>query len=526
MRALVRALALALAVAAAAGCTRAGSGNGRPADVLVLGETSEPSTLNPLLLEGPAATMVAPLIYSYLVTYAPDGRPIADVARTVPTVANGGIARDGLTVTYHLRPGVRWQDGRPLTARDCVFTFHAIMDPRTLAPDRHGYDQIASVRAPDDATLVVRLKRPYAPLVTTFLAPNANYPIMPAHLLAGLPDINHLDPERYTVGSGPYRFVRWDRGDQLVLAANAGYFRGRPRIARLVIRFVPDGTTIVEQLRTHELDGALDLIDPGLLASLRDLADTDVVTTPAWGVAIVYFNAQRGPTADPAVRRALSEAVDAERVIRRATQGAYGAAHAWRGLFGADAVSAALPRYDPTAARAALAGRHLALTLVYSTALPLYRVIATEVQAQLRAAGVDLALHAYAPGQFRAPAANGGPMFGGKFDLVLSDIYSTGDEDTAAFFACDERAPAGFNIARLCDPRFDAAAARAMHATDPGALRTAETAFETQLARDVPAIALCQLRFISAFDDRLRGVAPIPATPYAGAWAWSLRGPS
>jgi peptide/nickel transport system substrate-binding protein len=517
----LRALAAALLVAGS-GCTPAGSGPNTPTQTLVLGETVEPASLNPLLLEGPAAVTIGPLIYSYLVTVGASGQLVPDVARVVPTVENGGIARDGRTVTYHLRPGVLWQDGHPLTARDCVFTYHAIMDPHVLVADRHGYDQIAEVSAPDPLTVVVRLRRPYAPLTATFLELNGNYAILPAHLLAGQQDLNHLDPARFTVGSGPYRLVRWQRGEQLELAANERYFRGAPAVRRLILRFEPDGTTIVTQLRTGELDGALSLVDPALLGTLNGLARTRVVTTPAWGVLILYFNAQRGPTANPAVRLALSRGIDAERVIRRATQGAYGAGTAWRGLFGRYDADPPRPAYDPAAARAALAGRRLTLSLVYSAAQPLYRIIATQIQAELHAEGVVVVLRPYAPAQFRAPAGSGGPMFGGRFDLVLSDIYTTGDEDTGSFFTCSERAPAGFNIARLCDPRVDAVADRAIHGTDPAALPADVGRLERLLVADAPAVVLGQLRFISAFDDRLRGFAPNPVTPYANAGNWSL----
>jgi len=533
------ALWLAGAVAlSAAGCSRttAGPPPGR-AGTVILGETSEPISLNPLLLEGLSAGTVGSLLYSYLVTVDASGRLVPDAAAAVPSVRNGGISRDGLTITYHLRRGIRWHDGAPLTARDCVYTFRAIMDPHVLVPDRHGYDRIASVRAPDPYTVAVRLKRPFSPLVATFLEVNANYPIVPEHLFRRARDLNHLDPARYTVGSGPYRLVRWERGDRLVLDANPAYFLGKPRVARLILRFVPDADTIVNQLRTRELDGALNLEDPALIRPLSAIPGVTVTKAPAWGVAIVYFNAQRGATADPALRRALARAVDADAVVRRATQGAYGAARAWRGLFGAYDAAPELPRYDPVAARGALDalgwrtganrvrtrnGVPLALTLVFSSAQPLYRIVATELQAELRAVGADVSIRGYPPTQFKAPAGDGGPMFGGRFDLILADIYTTGDADTSSYFTCSERAPAGFNISRLCDPVYDRIAERAERAADPAATRGDVARMETRLVRDGPAIVLAQLRFVGAFDDRLRGFAASPVTPYAAAWRWSL----
>jgi peptide/nickel transport system substrate-binding protein len=105
----------------------------------VLAEQVEPNSLNPLLVEGLVSSMIGGILYSFLLTQDAHGNDVPDAATEVPTLANGGISRDGLRVTYHLRPGIRWSDGTPLTARDCVFTWHAIMNPQTNVPDRYGY---------------------------------------------------------------------------------------------------------------------------------------------------------------------------------------------------------------------------------------------------------------------------------------------------------------------------------------------------------------------------------------------------
>ncbi|MDB5092705.1 MAG: appA 2 [Candidatus Eremiobacteraeota bacterium] len=536
-RAACAAFALALA---AAGCGPAGgnrAAEGARAQTLVLGEMTEPASLNPILLEGTLSGMVGGLLYSFLVTDDANGNLAPDAATEVPTVANGGISAGGLRVTYHLRRGIRWHDGEPLTARDCVFTFRAIMNPRNNVQDRHGYDQIADVTAPDDTTVVVRLKRPYSPIVDTFLALNANYPIVPAHLLAKLPDLNQLDTQRYTVGSGPFRFVEWQHGDHLTLAANDAYFRGKPGLRKLIVAFVPSAPTVLNQLRTHELDGALTLTDPALLGPLRAIVGTRVLTTPAWGVVMTYFNAQTGPAADVRVRRALTRAIDANLVMRRASQGLYGSAGALRGLFGTYDSGPQLPSFDPAAAKTALDaagwtsggdgvrtknGQRLSLSLVFSTAQPIFRVIATQMQEELRAVGADAAIRGYAPAQFAAPAGSGGPMFGGRFDIAIANIYAAAGPDAASFFICSERSPAGFNIARLCDPRIDALFEHAIRDYERPAQLRDVAAIENAIVADAPAIALGQVRFISAFTGRLSGVEPSPVTPFVGVWKWTL----
>jgi peptide/nickel transport system substrate-binding protein len=515
------------------GCAPSGGRQAAPA--LQLGEITEPSSLNPLLLEGLVSAMVGSLLYSYLVTNDAQGNLVPDAAEAVPTLANGGISRDGLRVTYHLRPGIRWHDGVPLTARDCAFTFRAIMNPRNNVPDRHGYDQIASVETAGDTTVVLHLRRPYSPITDTFLALDNNYPILPAHLLAGLPNLNALDPKRYTIGSGPFTFVEWQRGDHLTLAANAAYFRGPPGVSRMVIRIVPAAPTMLNQLRTHELDAALSLNDPSMLGPLRSVPGLRVTTRAVAGVLNLYLNTRSGPGADVRVRRALARAIDVDLVTRRATHGLFDSTHALRGLFGAYASDERPPRFDPAAARALLDaagwktgpdgtrekdGRRLSLVLIFLTGQPIGTVIATEVQAELRAVGVDLALRGYAPAQFIAPAAAGGPMFGGRFDLALANIFAAAGPDSASFFICSERSPVGFNISRLCDPRLDARFEDAIRSYDPARGARDVAAIQQLLIEDAPQVTLGQVRGVSAYTDRLRGVEPNTVTPYAGAWRW------
>jgi len=531
--ALLGALCVALA---AAGCTPAGSD--RTGDRgLNLGEITEPPSLNPLLIEGTVSSMVGSLLYSYLVTDDAQGNLVADAAQTVPTLANGGISRDGLRVTYHLRPGIRWHDGRPLTARDCVFTFHAIMDPRNNVPERHGYDQIADVSASGETTVIVRLRRPYSPITDTFLALDSNYPILPEHVLAGLPNLNNLDTKRYTIGSGPFTFVEWQHGDHLTLAANDAYFRGKPDVRRLVIHVVPAAATLVNQLRTHELDAALSLTDPSLLAPLRAIPGMRVTTRPVAGVLNLYFNTESGPAADVHVRQALVRAIDADLVTRRATLGLFGAEHALRGLFGPYTSAAAPPRFDPPAARALLDsagwkpgpdgiraknGRRLTVVLVFMNGQPLGTVIATQIQAQLRQVGAEAVLRGYAPSQFIAPAAAGGPMFGARFDLALANIFAAAGPDAASFYICAERTPKGFNISRLCDARLDAFFEDAIRTYDPSRIARDIAAIQDRLIDDAPQVALGQVRALSAYTSRLRGVSSNPVTPYSGAWRWQL----
>ncbi len=211
-----RRLAIVLAAALAGGCSH-GNGPATPATI-VIGVTQEPQSLNPLLLQGAMSAMIDPALYSYLVTVNTRGNLVPDLAVRVPTLQNGGISRDGLTLRYRLRNGLKWQDGTPLTAADVAFTYAAIMNPKNNLPTRSPYDRIASVRALDSTTVQVRLKQPFSPIVSNFFAPDSNYVVLPAHLLKNYSDLNQIPFNASPVRSGPYRFVRWIRGDRLSCA--------------------------------------------------------------------------------------------------------------------------------------------------------------------------------------------------------------------------------------------------------------------------------------------------------------------
>jgi peptide/nickel transport system substrate-binding protein len=519
------------------GCAKTAAPPGaRGGGTLVIAERVEPNSLDPMLLEGNLSSLVGGVLYSYLLTWDRHGNLIPDAATEVPTLANGGISRDGLRITYHLRPGIRWSDGKPLTARDCVFTWRAIMNPQTNVPDRYGYAQIADVRAVGERTVVVRLDKPFSAIVDSFLTLPSNYPIIPEHTLGSLASLNHADVERPTIGSGPFTLVDWKRGDHITFAANPLYFRGRPHLDRLVLRFVPSPETMVDQLRTHEIDAALSLSDPTLRDRIVAIPGTHVILTPACAIATVYFNMQHGLTTDPQLRKAIALAIDTATIVRKATRGLYGAQDALRGEFASDA----LPNptsYDPAAARTLLdrdgwpagpngmrtkAGRPLALTLVAAAGDPLITSIVVQMQAELHAVGIDLAIRSVDSALLKAPAADGGPLFGGRFDLAAAFIFSEAGPFAAQFFICPERAPTGFNISRICRPDIDRLYADILASSDPQRRATDVMAIQRILGDALPQLPFLQIRTIAGMSDRVHGIAPSPATPYVGLEKWSI----
>jgi len=528
----VTTIGVCLAALAFAGCT---SGHAEPRhgrDTLVVAVRKEPISLNPLLLEGTDAYTYGPLLYSYLTRYDENGRVVGDLVREVPTLANGGVSSDGKRLTFALRRGVRWQDGAPVTARDVVFSYEAVMNPANNVPERYGYDLVASIRAPDPYTVVVTLKRAFSPIIGFFFGGDSNYPILPAHLLAGARSLNAVGFNASPIGSGPYRFDRWDRGDRISLTANAAYYAGQPKIEHLVLPFIQVDSTTINELDTGEIDAAF-LVDASRIAELRAIAHHRVVVTPVPYFYALAFNLRDPLLSNRTMRESLALAIDRQGLTEKVTHGVYDADTAMRGLFtwAFDSHTKAT-RYDPALAETLLArdgwipgsdgiraknGRRLRLELSFPAGSGITTRFATAIAAAEHSIGVDMTLHQYARQQY---IETGGPFLGGHYQVSLYDYQATVDPDVSWLLACDQRAPHGFNVAGYCSPRVDALLRRAAASFDRATRVAAYHTVQAQLAADLPYDFLCQISEVDVIPDNVGGFVRPLLAPFGSAASW------
>lgn len=504
------------------GCASAGK---RPSisEVVFTGLGGEPDSLNPMLSNEADSLNFSHLYMSYLVENDAHGNPIGEIAAEVPSIANGGISSDRRTVVYRLRRGVRWQDGYPLTARDVIFSYHAIENPQNNVATRVGYDEVRSIRAADDRTVIVRLRRPFSPFVQYFFGPQGVGAIMPAHLLERYASLNTVAYDARPIGSGPFRVVRWNRGESISLEANPFYWRGKPRIDRLIFRIVPDPNTRLEQLATGDAAAYFD-VDPQLLPQLRKIPNTALALTPVNDMHVLRFNLRDPVLRDVAVRRAISMAIDRRTLLAAAT-------HESGTIVDADqpsngwAYDASTPRirYDPSAARRLLAGRTLQLTLAIAPQIINgSQLVAAILQEDLRRIGVTVTIKQYPSGMFYASAAQGGVLARGRYQLAYDAWWVLGnDPDDSWNFGCDRLPPAGLNYSFWCDATANTAMQNAL-ATVSRATRKADYAIvQHAIARDLPIFTLWQVRIPDAYRRYVHGIAPSPAgSSFWNAWSW------
>jgi peptide/nickel transport system substrate-binding protein len=539
-------LALALSMALGA-CSRtdtsATDASGRHSwtkpGVLRVASLVDPSTLSPLLAASQITVDLSMFWAGYLFNFDDRNQLVPELATTVPTPANGGIARDGRTITYHLRRGVRWQDGAPFSADDVVFTWHAIMNPSTNVQTRVGYDDIRSIDEPDRYTVVVHLKQPFAPFVNSFLTMGSTpYPVYPKHLLAKYHDLNQIPYNSAPIGTGPFRVLEWHRGQTLRMVANPHYWRGAPKLAEVDYRAIPDGNTLATSMQTHETDLWFNA-EATLYPTISKIAGTHAVLTPFTQYSQIGFNTSRPVVADPNVRRALAHATDRKRLIELVTYGVHMLGDGDQPL-SSWAHDPHLPQiaYDPARARALLDaagwhpgpdgirvknGQRLRLEVATTSGNSVGNRLSVLLQSAWRAVGADLQVKPYASALMFANLQSGGIIQSGKFDVEFSSWVNGTDPDDSTLVMCDQVPPNGQNLFRFCNRELDAAERIALSSYDQAVRKRQYARVQEILVDQVPWITSWFWRHIDVVSDDLHGYKPAHAVaPFWNTWEYSI----
>jgi peptide/nickel transport system substrate-binding protein len=501
---------------------------------LRIGSPDEPDNINPMFGHSDATDQIDALIFAPLFRYDQRGDFVPELATVVPTYANGGISADSKTLVFHLRHGVRWSDGAPLTARDVRFTWRAVLDPRNNTKTTLGWDDIAAIDVPDDDTAIVRLKAPNADVLGLFGGGGgAAYPPLPEHLLGKLPDLNAAAFNAAPISSGPYLLRAWNRGSSIEFAANPRYWRGRPKLDAITWKIVPNPDTLYEQLETHEVD---------LLPSVGDTYESRLANIP--GIRVrktlsaawrrLAIDCARPGLRDVAVRRAIAETVDWNRLNATVYHGDNLRAHSDIPPDSWAAPNVPFYPHDPRAAKQMLdaagwrpgpdgvrAKGGVALRFVINaTTKPGNELAEIQMQQELAAIGIALTIKNY-------PAsvlfAQDGPLYTGRYDLEWSIDTNGPDPDNAGNWSGDFVPPHGANTSFLKDPIITETSDAAIRTFDRTKRKALYQREETRIHELVPAVFLYWQERLVAYDDDLRGYRPAEyITDNWNAWQWSI----
>jgi peptide/nickel transport system substrate-binding protein len=302
----------------ACGGTTSGSGGGSPKQggTLVIGNTEEPDYLNPVLYT---------LATSFDVVSAIDD-PMAvidDKGKLVPRLATSWeISSDALTYTFHLRQGVTWQDGQPFSSDDVKFTYETFVNPNVNAFTTNGWRNVDHVDTPDQYTAVFHLKSLYA----GFLEAVAPQPLVPKHILGKSADINKDPYNRMPIGTGPFKVTEWKSAEQITLTAYPNYYGGKPKLDKIVFRIVPDQTTLLNQLRTGEVNLAYGM-NAQQIADMKKISNHNLSDLP--GLQWYHIDLKQvGFLRETVVRQALDYATPKKQIVQSILRGAADVAYA------------------------------------------------------------------------------------------------------------------------------------------------------------------------------------------------------
>lgn len=296
---------VARADAQKAASTAQGSLRGGTAIIAIL---QEPTQLASALTSAGPTQQVSGKIFDGLLAYGIDATPQPQLATAWK------VSDDGLRITFHLRPNVRWHDGQPFTSEDVAFSVLEVWK-KYHSRGRSTFANVTSVETPDALTAVLVLTKP-APYILNALASTESQPV-PKHLYKSgdpLSNPHNLAP----IGTGPFRFVNWERGNHIVLERNPDYWDApRPNLDRLIVRFLPDSSALANALETKAVHfGTPVYVDLARLAKDPDLISYHLNTPFNATVNSLEFNLDRPVLRDARVRQAFAHAVDREFLVK------------------------------------------------------------------------------------------------------------------------------------------------------------------------------------------------------------------
>ena len=465
--------------------------------VLVLGVNSQGPTL-----------VAASKIYQGLLKFAPDLSPLPELA------ASWSLSEDKRTYTFKLQSGVTWHDGKPMTAEDVVFSitkFHMELSPRA----RSVFARIRDASAPDPLTVVLTLETPFDPFLLMFDV--TTVAIVPKHIYDGT-DYRTNPSNQTPIGTGPFRFVEWQRGNYIRLRRNENYWKpGQPYLDEIIFRIIPDSQSRGVALQSGQVQmTAANDIEPFDVPRFKEQPNLDM-TTKGWELfsplSWLELNHRVKPLDDIRVRQAISHALDREFILRRLW---FGVGKVATGPVASTtrfhAAGLKLPGYDPKAATKLLDDAGLKpnaqgvrftikhLTLPYGE---VWTRLAEYIRTALKQVGIEVTLESSDTGGWARRVAEW------DYDTTVNFLYQYGDPTLGVertYISANIRKILFTNTGGYKNETVDKLFAEASAAPDSASRQAAFTQVQTLLVQEMPQIWLTEMAFPTFTDKKLHNV--------------------
>ncbi|WP_167886176.1 MULTISPECIES: ABC transporter substrate-binding protein [unclassified Thermococcus] len=489
----------------------------------------DPKSFNPDAQVDDAGYGIANQIFSKLVTLDRDYNVIPDLAY------KWEVSDDGKVYTFYLNPNATWHDGVPVTAEDVKWTFEAIKKYKGIAYGIIHADNIEKIEVVDNHTVRFYLKEPFAPFLS-FIAWYGTF-ILPKHIYEKYDD--WLDPSNpylnKPIGSGPFKFVEWVKGDHITLVANENYFKGRPGIDKIIYKIIPDSSAALQAFLAGEGDVLGQRPPLTEIPRLKSTPGVSVSIRPVPSRWYLGFNLKRPYLQDVRVRQAIAYAINKEEIVEKAenglgypAEGTYVPAIKW-----AFNPNAKLPEYNPEKAKQLLDeagfkdingdgfretpdGKPLELRLLYFTGSDT-NAICTLIKEQLQKVGLKVKLESYEIATWEQKVVKDR-----DFDLALVDGFQGPDP---ANMEIRFKSTAYINFAGYNNTEFDKILEEAAKTTDKEKRKELYWKAQEILAKDLPYLPLVDLVAISVWRNEFHGmpwedeaVGKVGAGVYAMVW--------
>ena len=470
-------------------------------DTLIVAAPDESATLSTTAHDALQTAFLNVLSYNGLMKLDYEMNPVCDLAESYD------VSEDGCTWTFHLRQGVKFHNGEELTADDVVASMIAAQSEPNVANFTKDY---TAVEASDKYTVVITTPSFTSNLLYS-LANHANF-ILPKALLESGHNFNE-EP----VGTGAFKFVKWNHGDSIEYVANEDYYAGAPAIKKLIWRFIPEGTSRSLVLEAGEVDFVIDA-DAANLSGIENNPDLYLDTIDSITLNFLNLNDTKGYLSDVNVRKALDCAVNKQAVVQIAENGHAAVAYAQAPTsFSGSTTEGCVEGYNPEKAKEYLAAwggnpADIELSIICSNDA---KVRAAQViLANLKDIGVnatieqmDLATYLDVTAAGDHTAFIGGYSASSMIQYLMLNFHSS--------------AIGAANKSRVNDPEIDAL----IEAAD--AARTTEERNEilvkvnTMLNELCPQVSLYQNQRLYAYKNGLANVNILPnGYFYVGEWYW------
>jgi peptide/nickel transport system substrate-binding protein len=481
---------IAILILAVGSCAK---GETHSSDVVTIAIETNPVSLDPRLATDAISLHVIELLFNGLVR--------ADAHfRIVPDLAERWEQPDERTYVFHLRRHVRFHHGRELTAEDVRFTFESL---ETVGSAHAAVlDEIREIRVPDPYRVVFHLKRRFAPILY-----HLTIGIVPAELA------RRDGFGRQPVGTGPFRFTRWEQNDRVEVKAFPDYFGGAPRVGQLSLRVIPDATIRFLELKKGTIDLLPGSLPPEVMPLVEDLPGMRVATMPSSNYTYLGFNLEDPILGDLRVRRAIAHAIDRNGIITYLLRGQ---ANAATGLLSpqhwAYESNVETFPFDPEqagrlldAAGYPVKGR-VRFTLIFKATMnELNRTIAEAIQYQLSQVGIAVEIRSYEWGTFYADIKSG------NFQLyILTWVGITNPDYYHYLFHSASRPPRGANRGGYRNPEVDRLILAGRQASDHHQRKATYGRLQRILATELPYVSLWHELRWAAYRSRIRGFTLMP----------------